>query len=466
MWTLKSQVGVDMPPDSSRPGREAWDFFASVRLAIVVLILVAAASLLGTLIPQGQPPNHYLAHYSPGLAKFILAASLDRVYQSFWFLGLLALLAVNLIVCSLNRLKKTWRLVFESPTPQDIRMPNLRLKKTIEAPLPPEETFEAVRAVMGRLGAVVASPSGASPRILFAQSGRLSRLGAYIIHLSILIFFAGGLASAAWEIKAFVTIFEGQSIDRVTLRSGEIMPLGFEVKLDRFVFETYPNGAPKLFRSDLSFIKDGRVVEQAQVVVNGPAKFGRMTFYQSSYGRSLGQWVELGVLTPNSAEKTVRLSVEGENDLPGVGRLAVVGFSPDLRGIGPGVKLRFTPRGETRSEVFWVITRPPYQMRRPSPELFRLIGFEGRYYSGLQANYDPGVWFVWVGGSLMVIGLGAAFFLSHRRLWAEVRPAGGGARIILAGNTNRNRPAFERRFEGLCARLERLVKKPGPEEKR
>jgi len=43
--------------------RSAWKFFSSVKLAIVLIILITLASVLGTLIPQGRSAAEYSARY-------------------------------------------------------------------------------------------------------------------------------------------------------------------------------------------------------------------------------------------------------------------------------------------------------------------------------------------------------------------------------------------------------------------
>ena len=41
------------------PLNKIWDFFTSVRLTIVILLTLAATSIIGTLIPQNQEPAAY-----------------------------------------------------------------------------------------------------------------------------------------------------------------------------------------------------------------------------------------------------------------------------------------------------------------------------------------------------------------------------------------------------------------------
>jgi cytochrome c biogenesis protein len=63
--------------------------------------------------------------------------------------------------------------------------------------------------------------------------------------------------------------------------------------------------------------------------------------------------------------------------------------------------------------------------------------------------YDPGVWVIWTGCTLMVLGLWFAFFSSHRRVWVRLREEGGATAVALAGNANKNRESFTEEFERL-----------------
>ena len=460
-----------MTTSRPRAGGTVWGFFASVKLAIVLLIVLAAAAVIGTLLPQGKADPFYFQHYPVPFSRIILAFQLDNLYSSYWFVGLLLALGANLVVCSLKRLPNTLKKVLTPPRPDELRLPNLKLKEEIISPLPPQEAATKAGQELGRLGKVVQGGvddnlETGGRTVFFVQSGRFTRLGAYVIHLAILTFFAAGLTTAVWGFKGFVNIYEGQSVDSIVLRQGRVMDLDFNIRLDKFIFETYENGAPKTYQSNLSFLKNGQVADQAQVLVNRPATFEDLTFYQSSYGQGLGQWLDLTVTFADGVKKAVRLKTQGHEHVPRLGLLEIVDFSPNLKGIGPGVRLSLTRPETDESEVFWVISRPPYQMRQGAPEQIRMTGFDGRYYTGLQANYDPGVGFVWIGGILMLVGLAVTFFGNHRRYWLEINPCPEGSRIRLAGKANRNQPAFERCFQVFFRRLGDLLDEPSQKEER
>ncbi len=445
---------MSTPP--ANPARSVWKFLASAKLAIALLVILAVASILGTLLPQGEPASTYFEHFRPAVAKLILAAQLDHLYTSVWYLALLFGLALNLIVCSLDRFPKTWKMIRRSPDPDGLHLPKLSLRREIYTGLSPEAVMEAARRAAKSLGPPVEGKAGANSEktIFFAQSGGWSRLGAYVIHLSLLILFAAGMITGLAGFKGFVTIHEGEAVDALVLKGGREVPLGFTVRLDKFTFERYPNGAPKTYRSDLTFIVDGKEVRKAAVEVNDPVTFGRITFYQSTYGQSLGEWIEIAILPDGGQKRIVRLPMEGETEVPGLGRVSVLGFASNFRNIGPTARLEIKPGDGGKPKTYFVFTREPFQMPRQEGQTLSLAGFDSKYYTGLQANYDPGVGLLWAGSILMLVGLLVAFFWSHRRLWVEVCPHKNGARITLAASANRNRPAMERRFEVICQELE------------
>ena len=73
-------------------------------------------------------------------------------------------------------------------------------------------------------------------------------------------------------------------------------------------------------------------------------------------------------------------------------------------------------------------------------------------YTGLQVTKDPGVWVVWSGCLLMVVGLFIAFFMSHKRVWIVLTK--GSARMY--GNASKNQAAFQMQFDELSDKLKNL----------
>jgi cytochrome c biogenesis protein len=80
-------------------------------------------------------------------------------------------------------------------------------------------------------------------------------------------------------------------------------------------------------------------------------------------------------------------------------------------------------------------------------------GAQKKMYTGLQVAKDPGVWVVWVGCILMVIGIYAAFFMSHRRIWVRIH----NGTVTIGGNSSKNQNAFQQFFEEMTGKLKKLI---------
>ncbi|MFN3568419.1 MAG: cytochrome c biogenesis protein ResB, partial [Caldimicrobium sp.] len=81
--------------------KDLWNFLASAKLAIVLFFLLAAFSILGTIIPQGHPETFYLMKYGTALGKLLLFFQINDAYHSWWYITALFLFLTNLIACSL-----------------------------------------------------------------------------------------------------------------------------------------------------------------------------------------------------------------------------------------------------------------------------------------------------------------------------------------------------------------------------
>ena len=101
-------------------------FFASVKLTVYTLVLLASTSVIGTVVLQNGSPEAYIRLYGSGLYNMIQVLDLDRMYQAWWYLLLMVVLCVNIVVCSIDRLYATWKIIF----PKKISVNPQRFEKT------------------------------------------------------------------------------------------------------------------------------------------------------------------------------------------------------------------------------------------------------------------------------------------------------------------------------------------------
>ncbi|MBS1125660.1 MAG: hypothetical protein H6Q98_598, partial [Nitrospirae bacterium] len=86
-----------------------WKFFSSVKLAVVLLIILAVVSVIGTVIQQNQAPEDYLREYSQGTVELFEALGFFDLYHTWWFVLILLMITANLTICTLERFPYAWR---------------------------------------------------------------------------------------------------------------------------------------------------------------------------------------------------------------------------------------------------------------------------------------------------------------------------------------------------------------------
>ncbi len=451
-----------------------WQFLSSVKLTIVLLILLAIVSVLGTLIPQGQDAVEFAEQLSPTMFRFLSTLQLFDMYSAPWFRIMIAFLALNLIICSINRFPTTWKRFIAKPAPDRSKPfenadPEDRLKVRLQSD---EVAKRTLRILSSRYRNVRVKSSGEN-HYYCGEKGGLSHFGVYVVHLSVLLILVGGLVGSFFGFEAYVNILEGEKTDRVFVRKNmKPLELGFDVRCDKFSVLFYKNGAPKEFRSILTFLKDGKKALTKDLLVNHPVEFGGVTFYQASYGSVAGKDVRLRIERDSKGPATWDIIAKKEVDTPlpgGEGTFKIIDAKNDIMGLGPAVFLLVQSKTGKPVE-FWVFKNhdalkkrlPPPMQASPkfnpsafSPYRFSLLGLKTRYYTGLQANRDPGVAVVWAGCFLMISGLFVTFFMSHQRLWVRLVSKDKWTSIEVAGTTNKNPVGLEKERHLLLQQLQK-----------
>ncbi len=430
-----------------------WNFFTSVKLAIITLIVLATASIIGTIVEQNLPVEKYHQIYEDWAFALMDKLSLFDMYHSWWFLLLLVLFTVNLACCTIDRLPRVLKVV---------RNPRTRLDEGLEKSLSLADRWKKKGTVdeWATRYADALSSVFAKPRItrgpeeseevhLYAEKGVISRFGVYVTHLSIIIIFVGAIVGNVAGFKGYVNIPEGGEITKVPVRGGSRMQdLGFALRCNSFRLETYPSGQPKAYVSDLSVINDGHEVLRKTIVVNDPLRYKGIWFYQSSYGEAGGTTALVAVTRPDGAPVRMLSLAPGEPvRIAGYGAIRGVDYSGDYEGKGPALKVVVEKPGKPETG-FWIFSTPGADAARKDSLVFTFGGLNAKMFTGLQVAMDPGVNIVWLGCALMVLGIIIAFFMSHQRVWLKIaRGKDGRVEVVLAGSASRNRLAFEKKFE-------------------
>ena len=320
-----------------------------MNLAITLLVAIAIASVIGTVLQQNEPYNNYIMKFGPYWFEVFKSLGLYDIYGAPWFLVLLGFLLVSTSVCVYRNTPhiikdmRHFRL--------DVQAKSLRAFHHSDEWQTPDSAATLAATLGKRLqqhGYQVRHKVHDGYHMVAAMRGGMGRLGYILSHAAIVVICIGGLldgnlplklAEMRGELKVetrdlpvsqipatstleadnssfrgSVTIPEGSRADFVFLgmRDGYLLQkLPFNVALEDFRIEHYPSGMPKSFESDL-VITDPQEKEPLRktIKVNHPLLYKGYAIYQASFSDG-GSTVQLQAwsLDNPSAEP---LLLEGE----------------------------------------------------------------------------------------------------------------------------------------------------------
>ena len=411
--------------------RQAIVFLGSLKLAIALLLLIAATSIIGTLIPQDQGPSVLeTASFHPRLIQFLLAIKAYDVYHAAWFVALLTALFVNLAVCTWLRFPPTWRryglqwVARPKPTAKQDLLPLLGAPNAVRLDILRKRGFRV---------------SEYAPQQYFVEKNKFVRLGPTLIHISLFAIMAGAIWGGLSGVNTSIPIQVGEAVRAEDIvRTARIRgPLSqpfapFELKLDAFRIDFRPTGQVKQYYSRVMLTAPDAETQTRQVWVNEPLIYRGVYFYQAFWGVAAlsltrnGQTERLS-MTPakTGAYMSAPFKVGGKEFLIFLRSLeepALLVSTKDFEAVGqlvPGIE---TALGSERFGI----------------DSYHL-------YSGFQVKHDPGIPLVYFGCGLLVMGLLMVPF-RHRELWITQ----DGDHWVLMGRSHKGRVILKREMAQLA----------------
>ncbi len=444
---------------------QLWKTFASVKLTIFLLLTLAATSIIGTLVPQNEAPAAYVQAFGEFLYRLFALLGLFDMYHSWWFRALILLLVGNIVICSIDRLQATWKIIFvRNPRFNITRYRQLKNKVDYNDAGDADQLKNRYQPVIARRFRYHRVEDTDDGFAIYGESGRWTRLGVYVVHFSVVLLLIGGLIGSIFGFDGFVNIAEGDSVRSIRLtNSNQSMPLGFEVRCDDFNVEFYDSGTPKEFRSRLTILKQGKEVVQKDIIVNDPLRYEGISFYQSSYGSMTPNEVLLN-FTSRATGKIFSRKAAINNPVvipENLGTFVLKKYTQHANFSGQNIGEAFigvlTPPNSSPVEVTLPLRFPRFDRMRKGEVVIAIADFLPRYYTGLQVSSDPGVWVVYIGFILMIIGIYITFFMSHQQICVEVVRKGEKSRVMVAGTSNKNKIGMQKKVTGLSERLANLT---------
>ena len=206
------------PAPALRPrefARWSWRQLTSMRTALILLFLLALASIPGSVVPQEAVDSVSASQWREKhdtLAPIYDRLGLFSVYDSVWFSAIYILLMVSLVGCILPRTRVYWRALRARPPAAPRNLARLPEHRELEIDASPEEVLDRARLAL-RGYRIETSPAAAtgSPTesALAAERGKLREAGNLLFHLSVLIVLVGFAGGSLFGFKGGVIVVTG-----------------------------------------------------------------------------------------------------------------------------------------------------------------------------------------------------------------------------------------------------------------
>ncbi len=467
-----TQASLDHPAVSPRALPELvvdriWRFFCSVRAAIAEIAILALLVLAGTL--RGSSVPQTIADTFPVVTPLIERWYGWDVFRSLPFAGILTVLAVAIAICTINRAPGIWQAIAH-PTVATTHgfLRNAETSASFAAVLPPPQLASQLEGALraGHYRTIGEERNGEWH--IYADRWRFSRLATFPFHLALIMILAGGIVGAAWGFRDNDFIIpEGSVRD---LGHGT----GLSVRLDDFSEVYRDDGTPLVYRSDVTIMRNGEVVNAGSMTVNNPLTFGDVVFYQSGFGQAVALRIEneAGQILFDDALPLGPFQSKLNPDAPAA-RIDLAPAGVAMSVVAPDENPANAPELDTLhlrpGEMFFMIR--PLGTDSPIAEPVGATVSQGesiqlgdlslsfvreRRFSVLQVARNPGIPLFIAASVLLVGGLAVTFYFPHRRVRGIVSATPGGSEAHLAPVARRDWSA-KRVFEQVAADVGRRL---------
>jgi cytochrome c biogenesis protein len=278
-----------------------WRQLTSMRIALVLLFLLALGSVPGSMLPQeGADPGGVQQYYTshPALAPLLNHLGLFNVFAAPWFAAIYLLLFASLVGCVVPR---TFRLAGSARTlPPRAPRYLTRLPQSAEYPaaLTPARAAEVAATVLAGHGFRLRRPADDGEYWVSAEKGYLREVGNLLFHLALLGVLVSVALGGLFGYKADRLLVQGTTFADTQSALDEWYPgrfvtaadLGpFTITLNQFDASYITSGAqrgqPSSFEAQVSYTAHpGDPARTDDIAVNRPLSVDGAKVYLIGHG--------------------------------------------------------------------------------------------------------------------------------------------------------------------------------------
>jgi cytochrome c biogenesis protein len=500
----------------SRSTAMVWRTLRSMRTALILLLMLAIASVVGSLVPQWPNSPERVIRFQidhPFVGAFYGRAGLFDVYGSWWFVLITTLLLVSLVACLVPRTRAAVKTLRQRPV-QAREIDAFRLYEERVVPADPGRVIDGSRRVLRRrMFRVTRDGEGGSA--LAAEKGALREIGSLCFHWAFLLLVVGVIYGKGTGFTGRAVLVEGKTwIDAQAnydgqLRTGRFFNgnfTGVGIHLRGFEDTYRRSGQPMDFVSHVDLLDpQGNVVRSADIRVNTPASIDGVEFFQYGFG-----WAPVVEIRREGALIASEPITFVQDTAPeGVPQLAMPWHGiVKLPSLHPQVGLTLELWPDSRAWLRLRTSGEPVAMTQEFQPLMFFKVFRGdltepsstsldtnvmrkagqgvvgagqtvdlrtggvvadggsgltisfpelRQYSVLQVSRDRGVPLVLLAAILVLLGLLPALYTSRRKIWVRAEPNGNGTVLKVGGFALQRKPQFDEEFSKLVDAMARAA---------
>ncbi|UHA72931.1 cytochrome c biogenesis protein ResB [Paenibacillus sp. 481] len=463
-----------------------WNFFSSVKIAVIIIVITLISSTFGTIYPQeSQFINidasvYYKENYGT-LGHIYYLLGLSNTYESWWFITLLVMIGASLVVCSLDRVLPLYRALHKQKVRKHTQFIT-RQRVTYGTQIQADQTewLSNMETALKKKGYNVVRDEDA----LLAEKNRFSRWGPYINHIGLIVFLLAVLARniPGWHMEYYTGFPQGQPVP--------IPSTPYYFQNEEFIVEYYSaDEMPE------EFAKEGRImaklyetkgtlfrcvdkcddpvaepvleeVHRHNIRVNHPMVYDSLSFYQFGFdftpklisvkpilsnvatGEKYGQ-IEVKVNKTETHYKVGPYQLElrekyhdfglgsdgkptNKSNKPNAPAFVFMITGPGIVATGEPYLYFPLPKDKVRFQQDMLNGEIGKKFKLEVDTMNDVTFSESTTY--LTVRKDTALPFVWVGAAISMIGLIMGFYWQHRRIWLRL----DGDQLALGAHTNKN----------------------------
>ncbi|QTR53546.1 cytochrome c biogenesis protein ResB [Thiothrix unzii] len=309
--------------NASTPSSRLINFLGSMNLAISLLLVLAIASIIGTVLQQNKPYTDYQIKFGSFWFDLFQMLGLYDVYSAVWFLTILGFLVLSTTTCvgrNTPGILRELRHFRENIQEKSLRA--MKHQMTLASTADNATALSIAQRILTAQGFKTRTKQADDHTVIAGMKGGSNHWGYWLTHLGIIVICLGGLMDsrlplmiAEWQgnlkpetrnipaadvppisqlppssysYRGSVDIPEGNRANIIFLpvRDGYLVQhLPFEVEVKDFRVEHYSTGMPKSFESDL-VIHDKALDKplESTISVNHPLIYKGVAIYQANFG--------------------------------------------------------------------------------------------------------------------------------------------------------------------------------------